>query len=135
MARDAAGVRFLVSCGHLVVLSTANPERRHRRMSDSKLKINQRVLTKQNLPFNNFVIISFLPVGESPAFLKKTPMCCLVGVLKLVAHRLVSQEVLAGVVIPGGGGRGRLCLSVRCHHQSFVQCLEECDVNVTRLCP
>ena len=41
---------------------------------------------------------------------------CLV---KCVSRRAVSEEVLAGTEIPGGGGgRGRLYLSLHCHHQN-----------------
>ena len=32
--------------------------------------------------------------------------------------RVVSKEVLTGTEIPGGGGRGRLYLSLHCHHQN-----------------
>ena len=32
-------------------------------------------------------------------------------------HRVVSEEVVAGTEIPGGGGRGTLHLSLHCHHQ------------------
>ena len=31
---------------------------------------------------------------------------------------LVSEEVLAGTEVPGGGGRGRLYPMLRCHHQN-----------------
>ena len=31
---------------------------------------------------------------------------------------VVSEEVLAGTEIPGGGGRGRLYLTLHCHHQN-----------------
>ena len=29
---------------------------------------------------------------------------------------LVSEEVLSGTGIPGGGERGRVCLTLHCHH-------------------
>ena len=38
--------------------------------------------------------------------------------VKVVSHQVVSEEVLAGTVIPGGGGRGRLYITVHRHHQN-----------------
>ena len=39
--------------------------------------------------------------------------------VKLVSRRVVSQEVLAGTEIPGGGERKeRLYLTLHCHHQN-----------------
>ena len=39
--------------------------------------------------------------------------------VKLFFPRLVvPEEVMAGTGIPGGGGRGRLFLTIHCHHQS-----------------
>ena len=43
----------------------------------------------------------------------------LVGwLVKLVLLRVVSKEALVGTKIPGGGGRGRLYLTLCCHHQN-----------------
>ena len=45
----------------------------------------------------------------------------LVGLLvKVVSRRVLSEEVLAGTEIPGGGGRERLYLTLHCHHQNPV---------------
>ena len=41
-----------------------------------------------------------------------------VGLVKLVQHWVVSEEVLAGTKIPGGGERGRLYITLHCHHQN-----------------
>ena len=41
-----------------------------------------------------------------------------VGLDKLVQRRVVSEEVLAGTEIPGGGGGGRLYLTLHRHHQN-----------------
>ena len=39
--------------------------------------------------------------------------------LNLFLHRVVSEEVLVGTEMPGAdGGRGRLYLTVHCHHQN-----------------
>ena len=38
--------------------------------------------------------------------------------VKLVQRRTVSEKVLAGTEIPGGGRRGRPYLSLHCHHQN-----------------
>ena len=38
--------------------------------------------------------------------------------MKRVSRRAVSEEVLAGTEIPGGRGRGRLYLTLHCHHQN-----------------
>ena len=38
--------------------------------------------------------------------------------MKRVSRRVASEEVLAGTEIPGGGGRGRLYLTLHCHHQN-----------------
>ena len=46
-----------------------------------------------------------------------------VGLIKLVQRRVVSEEVVAGTEIPGGGGRGRLYLTLHCHHQDD-SCIE-----------
>ena len=34
------------------------------------------------------------------------------------AELIVSEEVVAGTEIPGGGGRGRLYLMLHCHHHN-----------------
>ena len=43
-----------------------------------------------------------------------------VVVVRLLRHRIVSGEVLAGTEIPegNGGGEGELCLAPLCHHQN-----------------
>ena len=38
--------------------------------------------------------------------------------VELVYRRVVSEEVLAGTELPGGGGRGRLYLTLYCLHQN-----------------
>jgi len=43
------------------------------------------------------------------------PNC--VGLVNLVNAELSLEEVVAGTEIPGGGGRGRLYLTLHCHHQ------------------
>ena len=40
------------------------------------------------------------------------------GLVKLVQFRVVSEEVLARTETPGGGVRGRLYLTLHCHHQN-----------------
>ena len=40
------------------------------------------------------------------------------GLVKNASPRVVPEEVVAGTEIPGGGGRGRLYLSLHCHHQN-----------------
>ena len=43
------------------------------------------------------------------------PLDSVIGwLIKLV----VSEEVLAGTEVPGGGGRGRLYPTLHCHHQN-----------------
>ena len=65
---------------------------------------------------------------------------------RLVLCRVVSEEVLAGTEIPGGGGRGRLHLTLHCHHHNdscIKMCSDESHFNVsltvrgkvTRQCP
>ena len=41
-----------------------------------------------------------------------------VGLVKPIYRRVVFEEVVAGLEIPGGGGRGRLYLTLHCHHQN-----------------
>ena len=72
-----------------------------------------------------------------------------VVVVVVFQHRVVSEEVLVGTEIPGGGGRGRLYLSLYCHHQNdsciktgsdeshfgvFIDCEGQCH-NLFRQCP
>ena len=42
------------------------------------------------------------------------------GLVSLLSRkrRVVSEEVMAGTEIPGGGGRGRLYLTLHCHQQN-----------------
>ena len=43
---------------------------------------------------------------------------CVPAWVKLISRRVVSEEVVAGTEIPGGGGRGRLYPTLHCHHQN-----------------
>ena len=49
----------------------------------------------------------------------------------------MSEEVLAGTEIPGGGGRGRLYRTTHCHHQNG-SCIkmgsDESSFNVSLVC-
>ena len=42
----------------------------------------------------------------------------LVGLINPVQREVPSKEVVAGTEIPGGGGRGRLYLTLHCHHHN-----------------
>ena len=39
-------------------------------------------------------------------------------IFKLVERRAVTEEVLTGTEVARSGGRGRLYLTLRCHHQN-----------------
>ena len=43
-------------------------------------------------------------------------LCTSSWLVERASGRVVSEEVLAGTEIPGGGGRGRLCLTLHCPH-------------------
>ena len=47
--------------------------------------------------------------------------------LNLVNAEVVSEEYLAGTEIPGGGGRGRLYLTLFCQHQNDFCVKMGCD--------
>ena len=61
-----------------------------------------------------------------------------------IERRAVSVEVLVGTEIPGGGGRGRLYITLHCHHYND-SCIKSYDshfsvslivrVKVARQCP
>ena len=81
--------------------------------------------------WQNFLNIKGLETGnpstvqQRPESLTVTHLACVVRHNKSLCltgfglvQRVVSEEVVAGTEIPAGGRRGRLYLTLHCHHQS-----------------